>query len=169
MAPQDPFDALGIPPSYRIEDAEIRRAWRRRALDAHPDREGDASRSADVNAALQVLRDPIARAEALLRRFGWAEGADPPAAPELLSELIELRERLDESSGAIDEVRSIQAEAQARLAGVLGEIASAFDAITGPPMDTRTSHRVRALLGAARALRRVLEHVDAAVDAARRS
>lgn len=167
MPSGDPFDTLGVAPRFGIGEAEIRRAWMRRALDVHPDREGDASRSAEVNAALEVLRDPVSRAEALLRRLGPIEGGDPPASPEFLVEMIELRERLDESRGSIEGAASVRAEAEARLAAVFLEIGEAFDAESAPPADAHLVRRIRALLGSARALRRVLEHVDSATEAAR--
>lgn len=169
MVFQDPFDVLGVPPRFGLGDAEIRRAWMARALDAHPDREGDASRSADVNAALQVLRDPVSRAEALLRRIDLAEGADPSAPPGFLLEVIELRERLDGSHGCMDERRAVRIEAQVRLAEVLEDVAGAFEAIKAVPADPGVASRIRTLLGKARALRRVLESIDAAADAARPS
>jgi curved DNA-binding protein CbpA len=63
--------------------AELRRAYRRMALDAHPDRRADGA-PADVMAALNeawnVLGDPVRRAE-YDRMLAAASRPAPPTAP----------------------------------------------------------------------------------------
>jgi curved DNA-binding protein CbpA len=61
-APDDPYWLLGIAPD--ADDATLRRAWRRLALQWHPDRAGAAATETfqRLQAAYTVLSDPEARA-----------------------------------------------------------------------------------------------------------
>ncbi|HLH52277.1 MAG TPA: DnaJ domain-containing protein [Verrucomicrobiae bacterium] len=83
MAPDsqpDYYAVLGVQPE--IGFAELRRVWRRLARRWHPDHAGPASTAAfqKINAAYEVLSDPIARA-AYDRRQGNRRGPpDKPAA-----------------------------------------------------------------------------------------
>ncbi|MGV1006016.1 MAG: J domain-containing protein [Candidatus Nanopelagicales bacterium] len=54
------YDVLGIPPEATA--ADVKAAYRRAALSAHPDRGGDAERFHAVARANEVLSDPVARA-----------------------------------------------------------------------------------------------------------
>lgn len=55
------YERLGVPRDADV--ATLRRAYRQRALQHHPDRvSGDASQMADINAAWSVLSDPSRRA-----------------------------------------------------------------------------------------------------------
>ena len=49
-----PFDVLGVGPD--AEDAEIRRAYRRRAKEAHPDQGGSVEEFQRVKAAYEAIR-----------------------------------------------------------------------------------------------------------------
>ncbi|MEO6224670.1 MAG: molecular chaperone DnaJ, partial [Sphingomicrobium sp.] len=86
MVEQDYYDLLGI--QRGVDDAAIKAAYRRAAMDCHPDRKGgckDAeARFKAVNQAYDVLKDPQKRAA--YDRFGKAAfenggGADPFADP----------------------------------------------------------------------------------------
>ena len=73
----DYYDTLGVPRSASEE--EIRKAFRQKALELHPDRNNDpntASRFKEVNEAYQILTDPQRRSQ--YDRFGHAGvGAKP--------------------------------------------------------------------------------------------
>ncbi len=66
------YDVLGVDRS--ADAATIHRAYRRRAMLAHPDRGGDEEAFVEINAAYEVLRDPDRR------RDYDAELAGPPTA-----------------------------------------------------------------------------------------
>lgn len=53
------YDELGVSPA--ASDEEIRAAFRRKAMRAHPDKGGDADRMARVNKAYETLKDPQRR------------------------------------------------------------------------------------------------------------
>jgi DnaJ domain len=54
------YDVLGV--SAEATTAEVRVAYRRAARDHHPDAGGDGGRMSELNAAWQVLGDPVRRA-----------------------------------------------------------------------------------------------------------
>lgn len=58
--PGDLYRALGLNPA--ATEAEIHRAWRSAAKDAHPDRGGDAAAFRTIHVAYLVLSDPHERA-----------------------------------------------------------------------------------------------------------
>ena len=108
----DPFETLGI--DARASTSISRRsrsgiASSRGSL--HPDRHVAGSpaerrlalgRAVEVNEAWRALRDPMRRAEALLRRHGVRveEGNEPKPDPEFLMEMMEQREALSEARAA---------------------------------------------------------------------
>ena len=161
-----PFETLGLPARFDLEPARIERQYRELQKTLHPDRYAQASASerrralgkaVEVNEAYRVLRDDVARAEALLALRGVGsreEGADP----ELLMEVMELREALADARRARDagEVERLAARVKAARASVLGELAAALDG------DARA--RAIALVSRLRYYRRFLEEVAAIED-----
>lgn len=170
----DPFDTLGVPARFSLDlrDAESKH----RALSSlhHPDRHVQApaaerrhtlDRAIAVNEAWRLLRDPVLRAEALLRRHGVPVGelAEPKAAPALLMEMMEVREELAaaKASGDLSAVSALGDRMRAREADVLSALEGGFDQAGGDV------ERLRALLptlGTLRYLRRFFEELDAIED-----
>jgi curved DNA-binding protein CbpA len=70
----NPFDALGLPATTALTDAEVRDAWRAAAAATHPDQGGDPAAYAAAAAAYAQLRTGWGRSEAL---------ADLAARPQL--------------------------------------------------------------------------------------
>ena len=71
VAKRDYYESLGV--SRDATEEDIRRAFRQKALDYHPDRNrepGAADKFKEVNEAYQVLTDPQRRAQ--YDRFGHA-------------------------------------------------------------------------------------------------
>src|SRR5262245_15377730 len=73
----DPFETLGIEPKYRLDLKQVEARHRELSKALHPDRYVNKtpaerrlalSRAIDVNSAWRMVRDPVGRAEALLRR-----------------------------------------------------------------------------------------------------
>jgi curved DNA-binding protein CbpA len=64
---EDPFLALGLPPTAGLTDDDVRAAWRRIAAATHPDRDdgGDPARFGAAAAAYALLRTAYGRGEAL--------------------------------------------------------------------------------------------------------
>jgi len=131
--PMDPFATLGLPPRYDIDRALLDRRYRELQQALHPDRHAAAtastrtltlSKAVSVNDAYRVLRDDIKRAEALLHVLAAQTQSGEPAEraeqaePELLMEMMELREALMEARVERN------ASEVARLSGVVGEKAN---------------------------------------------
>lgn len=130
----DPFDRLGLPAKFDLEDSEIDRVWVRLAAASHPDRAGDpvtaaeaARRSAELNQARAMLRDPEQRANRLLERLGGPGAVDEKGLPPaFLMEMMELRERVEEAVADADPKsrrrieQEVANERDARIARVAG-------------------------------------------------
>jgi molecular chaperone HscB len=176
----DPFDTLGIPPSFDLDLAALEKRYRELARVLHPDRYIGASaaerrmalgKAVEVNEAWRLLRDPIRRAEALLRRHGVRieEGKEPKAAPEFLMEMLEQRESLSEAkasgdTGAVERLAEAiynrQKDVTARIAAALTSPGSASPSGNDAP----SLDEVVSLLGELRYYRRFLDEVSAIQD-----
>lgn len=167
----DPFDILGVEPRFDLDLRMLEQRHRDLSRALHPDRYAGApaaerrlalGRAIEANDALRALRDPIRRAEALLRRAGVDAGdeAAQKASPALLMEMMEAREALSEAAKAKDlaRVARLGDEMRAREQATLAAIASAFKAAGGAPQEVKG---VLAMLGELRYLRRFLDEVSA--------
>jgi molecular chaperone HscB len=145
----DYFEVFGLPRRLGIDAEELQRRFYELARRYHPDfHQGAAAddlaaaeeRSALVNAAYRALRDPITRAEYLVRlEEGRAtrEGAadKPKAPPELLAEMFEIQEALqDAKAGGLDAAARATLVAQR---GWLGERHEAEGGRIGGPLSQR--------------------------------
>lgn len=103
----DPFELLGIPASFELDQAVLAERHRQLSRALHPDRyvgrgaserRQALGRAIEVNEAFRCLKDPVRRAERLLERLGIevGEGAEREVGPEFLMEIMELREQLGE-------------------------------------------------------------------------
>jgi molecular chaperone HscB len=101
----DPFATLGMPREYALDSEELERKYRDLQRALHPDRHVNAtpaerrmalSKAVEVNEAYRVLKDDVRRAESLLALLGHA-AKDTAVDPELLMEVMELRESLSEA------------------------------------------------------------------------
>jgi molecular chaperone HscB len=167
----DPFEALGIEPRFDLDLAAVERRVRAVLGAVHPDRHASQGatdrrlalgKAVDVNEAWRIVRDPIRRAEALLRRRGVAvaEGREPKAAPAFLMEMMELREALAEARAKRDaeRVASLSSAVSAREAEALRALSLAMDA------PSASAESLLALLGQLRYFRRFLDEVSAIED-----
>lgn len=167
----DPFETLGVEPRFDLDRAALELRHRELSKALHPDRYAGApaaerrlslSRAIDVNESFRALKDPIRRAEALLRRAGVPVGetSEPKPPPSLLMEMMEAREELAEAGRARDlgRVGKLGEAMRAREAAVLGRLASAFAEAGG---DARRAAEILPALGELRYIRRFLDEVSA--------
>jgi molecular chaperone HscB len=163
------FELLGLPARFDLETAVIERAFFERSKETHPDRFAAAehspaervaalSRSRALNDAYQVVKNPIARAEYLLVRGGLTIGDNECVEPELLMDILELREELAEARATkqlpqVERLRAVMASRRAAAVGTLNEL---FERDDLP--------EIKRQLILLRYLDRYLEECDAALD-----
>jgi molecular chaperone HscB len=133
------FELFGLPPAFRIDAATLERAYRDLQRAVHPDRYAGASdaqkrlalqASARVNDAYRTLRDPVDRAEYLLRlRDRDPASADRQLPVEFLTRQLERREAADEAAGAHDArvLSALCADVRREAEGLSAEVARLLD------------------------------------------
>lgn len=138
------FEILGLPVAFSLHPKALEQAYFAAQRATHPDRfigKGEAermaaiTRSQQVNDAYETLKNPLTRAEHLLELQGIAALADDAVvAPEILAEMMELRERLFEQgdngaalAGLVSEIRELATSNEQALAGAFssGDYAAA--------------------------------------------
>jgi molecular chaperone HscB len=165
----DPFETLGLPPTFEIDLAAAEKTHRDLSRALHPDRYLGASpserraaleRAVAVNEAWRVVRDPIARAEALLKLRGVevGEGTEPKSSPEFLMEMLERREALAEARQGKDlgAIRKIAGEVEVLARTTQDELSRGFAG--------GEAAGLRGKLGELRYYRRLLDEVSAIED-----
>jgi len=174
--PMDPFATLGLPPRYAIDRALLDRRYRELQQALHPDRHAAATASAraltlgkavSVNDAYRILRDDIKRGEALLQVLAAQTQAGEPAQaeraeqaePELLMEMMELREALMEARAERDasevvRLSAVVADKAQRTARELAETFAEIESTAQPALSA--AHK---LLGRLRYYRRFQDEV----------
>jgi molecular chaperone HscB len=151
----DYFQFFGVPRRLTVDHPDLERRFRELSRQFHPDffynanaadRRASLERSSFLNDAYRTLRQPIARAEYLLRLEGMAPKNERDAAsavpPSLLEEVFALNEELDEVRAAREQGQpgaGLRARLEAARRPIdekreqhereLGEIASEWDAL----------------------------------------
>jgi len=129
----DFFEFLDLPRNLSIDAKDLEKRFYALSRQLHPDlnsRKSQAERdqaeeaTALLNDAYRTLRDPIARAEYLLKLEGFdvGEQTTKDVPPELLEEVFELNMALEEfNAGAEADLSQLEAARQ-RFEGMRGEI-----------------------------------------------
>jgi molecular chaperone HscB len=168
---RDPFDILGIEARFELDRKALDERHRALSGALHPDRYTGRpaaerrmalERAIEVNSAWRNLKDPVKRAEALLARGGVksGEGDEPKASPELLMEMMEMREQLSDAHRArdLEAIGKLGSSMRKRERKVLDELGGGFDSAGD---DTGKLAELLPLLGTLRYLRRFFEELDA--------
>lgn len=120
---EDHFVLLGVPQQFEIDAEQLEREYLSRAAAVHPDRVATGTsaqrreameRSSAVNEAYRTLRDPVQRAEYLVKLGGIdldssdAVGGAPKMEQAFLIDMIERRERVEQAreQGSLDALRA---------------------------------------------------------------
>ncbi len=122
--------------------------------------------SSVLNDAWRTLRNPVARAEYVLRREGFdiGEQRSNNVPPELLEEVFELNMALEEVRGGDDSARPQLEAARANFGAMLTDIDGQLDALFRVWDDTRRREElaaIRSLLNRRKYIQNLLSEVDA--------
>jgi molecular chaperone HscB len=128
---RDFFEVLGVPRKYHLPQEELEARYKELSKQVHPDRFAKApprerlqavQKTTELNDAWRVLRDPVKRAEYLLKLEGLdvadEKSASVKADPGLLMEMLEKNEQLHEAKALGDTARIVALEEEVRLARV---------------------------------------------------
>ncbi len=167
----DPFQILGVEPVFTLDLPALEQRHRELSRALHPDRFAGRpaserrqalSRAIEVNVAFRTLRDPLQRAEAMLRRIGFEreEGQEPKPDAAFLMDVMELREALTDArrAGDLSRVRELTARVRASETEARRALAELFAArpIEVPAVERR--------LGELRYFQRFLDEAAAIED-----
>jgi molecular chaperone HscB len=110
LAARDPFEALGLAPTFDLDPDELEARYLALSRACHPDHHaatdplelpGLLARAAAVNDAYRTLRDPWSRARALLDRLdAGAFDRHKRLDPGFLAEAMDLAEEVDAAEAA---------------------------------------------------------------------
>jgi molecular chaperone HscB len=164
------FQVLGVPARFAVDLGDLEARYKDLSRKVHPDRfarsdprgrRASLERTVQLNEAWRTLRDPVRRAEYLLKLAGVTVAADevPPA---LLMETLELREELGEARAAGDheKVRRMGQGMRARADAAMAAIATGLEPGTAEGLQAAARE-----LTALRYYRRFLDEVEAHDDA----
>lgn len=166
----DPFATLGLPREYALDSAELERRYRELQRALHPDRFVNASpserrislsKAVEVNEAYRVLKDDVRRGESLLALLGHSS-AERSADPELLMEVMELREALSDAKHAKDllRVRKLAEAVGGQAAEVSTQLKAAFESATSATSAAGLLAQPAALLSRLKYYRRFFDEVN---------
>jgi molecular chaperone HscB len=170
MAP-DYFQLFDLPRKLSIDPFRLEQRFYELSRKLHPDRflrakpderERSQEASAQLNDAYRTLRNPVARAEYLLKLQGREAEGPPQPPPELLAEVFELNEALEEVREGHEAARPGLERDWQRFLVLLGEADARLDSLSrrfdaGEP---DALEKVRAVLMRRRYIANLLAQVD---------
>jgi molecular chaperone HscB len=170
----DAFDVLGLAPAFDLDHGELERRYRELQQQLHPDKFVNASsserresltRAVSVNEAYRALRDELKRADLLLARHAGPSIGKATVDPELLMEVMELREALATARkrGDLSVARALAAQVAARADGETQTLRHAFAQLQAGGADGAVQSAAHALMRL-RYFRRFQDEVAAIED-----
>lgn len=172
----DAFDVLGLTPSLELDLATLEQRYRELQRQLHPDkfvqassseRRASLARAVSVNDAYRALKSELKRAELLYARFVGraAEAEQATAEPELLMEMMELREELSavRKRGDVARAGQLRAHVHELQSASLSTLKQAFEAAQ-PQRSAALQHKAAQALMRLRYYKRFQDEVDALED-----
>ena len=170
MHGSNPFETLGLTPSYAVDRDQVERAYRARIAGAHPDANPEAMEldPASFNQARATLLDDEQRANALLAMLG---GPDASACKDLpdgfLMQMMMQRQEIEEAieSGGDAEREHWEQWGIEQRAEYRQQITDMFGALGEAPSQDQL-RAIRIQLNAWRYIERLIEQLDPEYDPA---
>jgi molecular chaperone HscB len=165
MDARDYFELFGLEPKLSLDRSDLEQRFYGLSRKLHPDRFLRATpavleTSASLNDAYRTLRDPVSRAEYLLKRQGLEAGDARQASPETLEEVFALNEALEELRNGSEDARPQVEAARERFLGLLRDADRELDALARryDEGDPTAAGELRALLNRRRYIANLLSH-----------
>jgi molecular chaperone HscB len=170
----DYYRFFGLPRRLAIDSAELQKRFYDLSRILHPDRflrrapteqQYSLEATAILNDGYRVLRDPVSRAEYVLRDFGCdiGEQRSKNVPPELLEEVFELNMALEELRGGDQSARPHLEDARKKFIGMrdeadaqLSSLFQRFDAT----QDRAVLEEIRGVLNRRRYIRNLVTEVE---------
>ena len=180
--PRNFYDFFGLDRKLNVDEAELQKRFYELSRQWHPDR--FSRKSADeqaqaleatsiLNDGYRTLRNPVHRAEYLLKEEGFpiGEQRSKDVPPELLEEVFELNMMLEELKEGEDSARpQLEAAKQNFIGlrdGVDRELETLFDKYDASESESETArqalHEIRGVLNRRRYIENLLRDVDRAL------
>ena len=171
----DYFTFFDLPRKLDLDGDELQRRFYALSRQLHPDRfqqrspeerQYSVDASALLNDAYRVLRDPIQRAEYVLKQEGFdiGEQRSKDVPPELLEEVFELNMALEEAREGDASTKPQLAESRLKFTTMLSEIEDEVGGLARR-YDAAPSHEtlgaIRGVLNRRRYIRNLLRDVEA--------
>ena len=136
----DYYDLFGIPRTLNISLDDLQKRFYDLSRQLHPDRfvrksEAERQRALEMSSALndanRTLKDPIKRAQYLLKLEGFeiGEQGSKDVPPELLEEVFELNMALEEMRGGDDSARPQLDQAENNFSRMMNEVDEQLQAL----------------------------------------
>lgn len=160
------YEVFDLLPTYELASSDLESRYLQAAAACHPDQFSDpldqaeaAEKAAAINQAYRILKDPLSRAEELLRIVtGQASEKDVDLPPDFLMEMMERREALEEALGEQDKPRAkaLATQAQQDMQQVLHDFSEHTQSCLQHP-DEETLAKARLALAKARYFKRMAD------------
>lgn len=175
--PRDYFAVFGLERRLKVDEAGLQRKFYELSRQYHPDRFAAAppteqeyalEMTALLNDAYRVLRDPVKRAEYLLKSEGFdiGEQRSNNVPPELLEEVFELNMMLEELRDGDESTRPQLEAEEKRFAHMLErvdcDLVHEFDVYDAEP-DPSVLTMIRSILNRRRYIQNLVREVDRAL------
>ncbi len=179
------FEFFGLERKLQVDAETLQKRFYELSRQWHPDRFGrkGAAEQAEaleatsiLNDGYRTLKDPVKRAEYLLKEEGFpiGEQRSKDVPPELLEEVFELNMMLEELKSGDEEAREQLAEARANFAKMQEDVDHQLEAMFAkydeatPESDTakQALQEIRGLLNRRRYIDNLLRDVDRALNPA---
>lgn len=174
VLPSNYYDLYGLKHNLNLDLKDLERRFYALSRQYHPDRftlksaeeqEMALDATAILNDGYRTLRDPLARAEYLLKENGFdiGEQGSKNVPPELLEEVFELNMALEELRGGDESARPALEEARDKFVamrdGIDGELQAKF-AEYDRSRDRNVLAEIRGILNRRRYVRNLVNEVE---------
>jgi molecular chaperone HscB len=181
--PNNFYDFFGLDRKLNVDEADLQKRFYELSRQWHPDRFSRKSAqeqaqaleaTAILNDGYRTLRDPVRRAEYLLKEEGFpiGEQRSKDVPPELLEEVFELNMMLEELKGGDEDARPQLESARENFiglrSGVDGELETLFSKHDASEEHSETAkqalHEIRGVLNRRRYIENLIRDVDRALN-----